>query len=50
THMCEDICVLYDTGGPIAIRHIKRYAADKFDNYDDVLHLPKRNSLERRLQ
>ncbi|MHB8360696.1 MAG: FAD-dependent oxidoreductase [Thermoplasmataceae archaeon] len=49
THMCEDICVLYDTGGPIAIRHIKRYAADKFDNYDDVLHLPKKKFIGKKV-
>ena len=42
THMCEDICVLYDTGGPIAIRHLKRYAADKFQDYSKILDLPKR--------
>ena len=42
THMCEDICVLDDTGGPIAIRHLKRYAADKFDDYGRILDLPKR--------
>ncbi|MHB8396556.1 MAG: FAD-dependent oxidoreductase [Thermoplasmataceae archaeon] len=42
THMCEDICVLDDTGGPIAIRHLKRYAADKFEDYGRILDLPKR--------
>jgi NADPH-dependent glutamate synthase beta subunit-like oxidoreductase len=42
THLCEDICVLYDTGGPIAIRHIKRYAADKFQDYGEVIHLPRK--------
>ena len=36
THLCEDICVLYDEGGPIAIRHIKRYAADKFSDVQPV--------------
>ena len=41
THLCEDICVMYDTGGPIAIRHLKRYAADKFDDYSKVLNMPK---------
>jgi NADPH-dependent glutamate synthase beta subunit-like oxidoreductase len=42
THMCEDICVLYDTGGPIAIRHLKRYAADKFDDYSSIISVPKK--------
>ncbi|MCL4330502.1 MAG: FAD-dependent oxidoreductase [Candidatus Thermoplasmatota archaeon] len=47
THFCEDICVLYDTGGPIAIRHLKRYAADKFADYGKVLNLPKKNFIDK---
>lgn len=42
THLCEDICVLYDTGGPISIRHLKRFAADKFDDYGEILDVPKK--------
>ncbi|MCL4329242.1 MAG: FAD-dependent oxidoreductase [Candidatus Thermoplasmatota archaeon] len=42
THLCEDICVLNDTGGPIAIRHLKRFAADKFDDYGTILNVPRR--------
>lgn len=42
THLCEDICVLYDTGGPISIRHLKRFAADKFDDYSKILDVPKK--------
>lgn len=49
THLCEDICVLYDTGGPIAIRHIKRYAADKFDDYNKVLKIPKKKFIGKRV-
>ena len=49
THMCEDICVLYDTGGPIAIRHLKRYAADKFQDYSKILDLPKRNFINKKV-
>ena len=47
--MCEDICVLYDTGGPIAIRHLKRYAADKFQDYSKILDLPKRNFINKKV-
>ena len=39
THNCEDICVMYDTGGPLAIRHLKRYAADKFDDYSKIMNV-----------
>lgn len=49
THLCEDICVLYDTGGPIAIRHLKRYAADKFDDYSKIVNLPKREFLDKKV-
>ncbi len=49
THFCEDICVLYDTGGPIAIRHLKRFAADKFDDYGKILSLPKRNFVDKKI-
>lgn len=49
THMCEDICVMYDTGGPIAIRHLKRYAADKFQDYSKILDLPKRNFINKKV-
>lgn len=49
THLCEDICVLRDSGGPIAIRHLKRYAADKFDDYSNVLELPRRNFIGKRV-
>ncbi len=42
THLCEDICVLYDTGGPIAIRHLKRYAADQFQDYGEIIDIPKK--------
>lgn len=49
THLCEDICVLYDTGGPIAIRHIKRYAADKFTDYGEVIDLPKPEFMDKRV-
>ena len=49
THMCEDICVLYDDGGPIAIRHLKRFAADKFSDYSQVVNLPKRNFINKKV-
>ncbi|MDS0257297.1 FAD-dependent oxidoreductase [Thermoplasmatales archaeon AK] len=49
THLCEDICVLYDTGGPIAIRHLKRYAADKFQDYGEILNIPKKKFIGKRV-
>ncbi len=49
THMCEDICVLYDEGGPIAIRHLKRFAADKFDDYSQIIKVPKKNFLNKKV-
>ncbi|MEM3675996.1 MAG: FAD-dependent oxidoreductase [Thermoplasmataceae archaeon] len=49
THLCEDICVLYDTGGPIAIRHIKRYAADKFEDYGEILNIPKKKFIGKKV-
>ncbi|MCL5799757.1 MAG: FAD-dependent oxidoreductase [Candidatus Thermoplasmatota archaeon] len=49
THMCEDICVLYDTGGPIAIRHLKRYAADQFDDYSKILDTPRRSFINKKV-
>ncbi len=49
THLCEDICVMYDTGGPIAIRHLKRYAADKFDDYAPVLSIPRRRFIGKKV-
>ena len=49
THLCEDICVLYDTGGPIAIRHMKRYAADKFDDYSQVLNIPRKRFIGKKV-
>ena len=49
THLCEDICVLYDTGGPIAIRHMKRYAADKFDDYSQVIKLPRKRFIGKKV-
>jgi NADPH-dependent glutamate synthase beta subunit-like oxidoreductase len=49
THMCEDICVLYDDGGPIAIRHLKRFAADQFADYSQIVHLPKRNFINKKV-
>ena len=30
---------MYDTGGPLAIRHLKRYAADKFDDYSKIMNV-----------
>ncbi len=49
THLCEDICVLYDTGGPISIRHLKRFAADKFDDYNQVLDVPKKEFIGKKV-
>ncbi|MCL5782960.1 MAG: FAD-dependent oxidoreductase [Candidatus Thermoplasmatota archaeon] len=49
THLCEDICVMYDTGGPIAIRHLKRYAADKFADYGEILNLPKKKFIGKKV-
>lgn len=49
THLCEDICVLEDDGGPIAIRHLKRYAADKFDDYGKILNIPKKKFVGKRV-
>ncbi len=49
THLCEDICVLYDSGGPISIRHLKRFAADKFNDYNEVVKLPKRKFIEKKV-
>ena len=49
THNCEDICVMYDTGGPLAIRHIKRYAADKFDDYSKIMNVKRRAFLNRKV-
>ncbi|MCL4337577.1 MAG: FAD-dependent oxidoreductase [Candidatus Thermoplasmatota archaeon] len=49
THLCEDICVMYDTGGPIAIRHIKRYAADKFNDYGEILQLPRKKFIGKKV-
>ncbi|MGP6219750.1 NAD(P)-dependent oxidoreductase [Caldiplasma sukawensis] len=49
THNCEDICVMYDTGGPLAIRHLKRYAADKFDDYHDVINVKKRRFIGKKV-
>ncbi len=49
THNCEDICVYNDTGGPIAIRHLKRYAADKFDDYGKILDMPKRKFIGKKV-
>lgn len=49
THMCEDICVLFDTGGPLAIRHLKRYAADKFDDYSKIIDVPRRKFINKRV-
>ena len=49
THLCEDICVLYDTGGPIAIRHLKRFAADKFDDYGKILSVPKKKFIGKKV-
>ncbi len=49
THLCEDICVLYDTGGPIAIRHLKRYAADQFPDYGKILDLPRKKFVGKRV-
>ncbi|MCL4350360.1 MAG: NAD(P)-dependent oxidoreductase [Candidatus Thermoplasmatota archaeon] len=49
THNCEDICVMYDTGGPLAIRHLKRYAADKFDDYSKILNVKKRAFLNKKV-
>ncbi len=47
THNCEDICVMYDTGGPLAIRHLKRYAADTFDDYGKILNIKKRGFINK---
>ncbi len=49
THLCEDICVLYDTGGPIAIRHLKRYAADQYDDYSEIVKTPKKKFLDKKV-
>ena len=49
THLCEDICVMYDTGGPIAIRHLKRYAADTFADYGEILNLPKKKFIGKKV-
>ncbi|EQB69119.1 MAG: oxidoreductase [Cuniculiplasma sp. C_DKE] len=49
THNCEDICVMYDTGGPLAIRHLKRYAADQFDDYGKILNVKKRSFINKRV-
>lgn len=49
THLCEDICVLYDTGGPIAIRHLKRYAADQFDDYSQIIKTPRKKFLDKKV-
>ena len=49
THNCEDICVMYDTGGPLAIRHLKRYAADQFDDYGKILNIKKRSFINKRV-
>ncbi|KAA8922446.1 NAD(P)-dependent oxidoreductase [Thermoplasma sp.] len=49
THMCEDVCVMYDGGGPIAIRHLKRYAADKFDDYGQILRPQKRKFIGKKV-
>ncbi|MCL4356578.1 MAG: FAD-dependent oxidoreductase [Candidatus Thermoplasmatota archaeon] len=49
THNCEDICVMYDTGGPLAIRHLKRYAADKFDDYSKIINVKRRGFLNRKV-
>ena len=49
THLCEDICVLYDEGGPIAIRHIKRYAADKFSDYGKIISVPKKKFVDKKV-
>ena len=49
THLCEDICVMYDTGGPIAIRHLKRYAADQFDDYSKIIKTPKKKFLDKKV-
>lgn len=49
THNCEDICVMYDTGGPLAIRHLKRYAADQFNDYGKVLNIKKRGFINKKV-
>lgn len=49
THNCEDICVMYDTGGPLAIRHLKRYAADQFSDYGKVLNIKKRGFINKKV-
>lgn len=49
THLCEDICVMYDTGGPIAIRHLKRFAADQFDDYSKIIKVPKKRFLNKKV-
>ena len=49
THLCEDICVLDDTGGPIAIRHLKRYAADSFADYGQILNIPKKKFIGKKV-
>ncbi|RLF68444.1 MAG: dihydropyrimidine dehydrogenase, partial [Thermoplasmata archaeon] len=37
THNCEDLCVLGRRGDPIAIRHLKRYAAEAVEDYSEVV-------------
>ncbi|MCL4345458.1 MAG: NAD(P)-dependent oxidoreductase [Candidatus Thermoplasmatota archaeon] len=49
THNCEDICVMYDTGGPLAIRHLKRFAADKFDDYSKIMRVKKRGFISKKV-
>ncbi len=49
THNCEDICVMYDTGGPLAIRHLKRYAADQFPDYGKILNVKKRAFIDKKV-
>ncbi len=49
THMCEDVCVMYDESAPIAIRHLKRYAADKFNDYGQILKPQRRAFIDKRI-
>ena len=49
THLCEDICVLFDTGGPIAIRHLKRYAADQFQDYSKIIGVKRKEFINKKV-
>ncbi len=49
THNCEDNCVYSRRGNPIQIRYLKGFAAEKVDNYGDVIKVDPDNKIDKKV-